>query len=212
DNERAITELLLHSQHTRLPVFRGDIEHIEGVVHLRKLMEGALHDKLTKEAVLEACDEPYYAPLGTPLNTQLFNFQREEERVALVVDEYGDLHGMVTLEDILEQIVGQFTTDPDDLNRDVDRQEDGTYLVDGGASIRELNRTMQWELPTEGPRTVNGLILEHLEAIPQRGTSLRVGGYPIEIMQIAGNAVKTAKIMPMLRRLPAVPDKSKKKY
>ena len=130
----------------------------------------------------------------------------------MVVDEYGDLHGMVTLEDILEQIVGQFTTDPDDLNRDVDRQEDGTYLVDGGASIRELNRTMQWELPTEGPRTVNGLILEHLEAIPQRGTSLRVGGYPIEIMQIAGNAVKTAKIMPMLRRLPAVPDKSKKKY
>ncbi|NKC14483.1 MAG: DUF21 domain-containing protein [Gammaproteobacteria bacterium] len=209
DNERAIAEALLHSQHTRLPIYRGDMENVEGVVHLRKLLESALQGKLTKDAVLDACDDPYYVPRGTPLHTQLVNFQSKEERFALVVDEYGDIDGVVTLEDILEEIVGQFTTDPNDLSHDVHQQEDGSYLIDGSATIRELNRTMQWQLPAQGPRTVNGLILEYMEAIPQRGTSLRIGGYPVEIIQTKDNVVKTAKIMPDLWRPPASEDEGK---
>ena len=123
-----------------------------------------------------------------------------------MVDEYGDIQGLVTLSDILEEIVGEFTTAPDDLSEDVHPQDDGSFLVDGGTSIRELNRTMQWELPVDGPKTINGLILEHLEAMPIQGVSLRVAGYPIEIVQTRDNAVKTARIIPNLRVVPSEPE------
>ena len=122
------------------------------------------------------------------------------------LDEYGDIQGLVTLSDILEEIVGEFTTAPDDLSEDVHPQDDGSFLVDGGTSIRELNRTMQWELPVDGPKTINGLILEHLEAMPIQGVSLRVAGYPIEIVQTRDNAVKTARIIPNLRVVPSEPE------
>ena len=145
-------------------------------------------------------DEPYFVPAGTPLHTQLRNFQLQKERIGLVVNEYGEIEGLVTLEDVLEEIVGEFTTDPAMTSTDVHPQADGTYLIDGAASIRQLNRTMAWELPTEGPRTLNGLLLEHLEAIPESGTSLLIAGYPIEIVQSTGNAVKTARIKPAMRR------------
>jgi Mg2+/Co2+ transporter CorB len=199
DSERSIGDMLLHAQHTRIPVYSGDIDNVRGMLHIRKVIHSLRNDELTHETILAACDEPYFIPSGTPLNTQLFNFQGRSERVGLVVDEYGDIEGLATLEDILEEIVGEFTTAPDDLSEDVHPQDDGSFLVDGSTSIRELNRTMRWELPTEGPRTLNGLILEHLEAIPQTGTSLRVAGYPIEIVQTRDNAVKTAKIIPALR-------------
>ena len=136
---------------------------------------------------------------------QLLNFQRAQERIGLIVDEYGEIEGLATLEDLLEEIVGQFTTDPTAYSSDVHPQADGTYLVDGSANIRALNRAMHWELPTAGPKTMNGLIIEHLGAIPEPGTSLMIEGYPIEIMQTSGNAVRTARIIPSLRKLESEP-------
>ena len=206
DSERTIFEMLMHTQHTRLPVYRGDIDNVIGVLHVRRVIHALRHDDLSEDVIAQACDEPYFVPAGTPLNTQLFNFPRGAQRVGLVVDEYGDIQGLVTLSDILEEIVGEFTTAPDDLSEDVHPQDDGSFLVDGGTSIRELNRTMQWELPVDGPKTINGLILEHLEAMPIQGVSLRVAGYPIEIVQTRDNAVKTARIIPNLRVVPSEPE------
>ena len=156
--------------------------------------------ELTSESLEQVITPPYYIPEGTPLNTQLVNFQKTHQRVGLVVDEYGDVLGLVTLSDLLEEIVGQFTSDPTDSISDVQPREDGSFLVDGSANVRELVRTFGWKLPTHGPRTFNGLIIEQLEDIPEAGTSLLIAGYPVEIMQIQENAVKTARIMPDKRK------------
>ncbi|MDX1434452.1 MAG: HlyC/CorC family transporter [Gammaproteobacteria bacterium] len=206
DDMDEIIEQLVHSQHTKLPLYRGDIDEVLGILHLRKVLEPLEHGELTRESLIENANEPYFVPAGTPLNTQLRNFQRQRQRMGLVVDEYGDVDGLVTLEDLLEEIVGEFTTDPSDHSPDVHPQDDGTYLVDGSANVRELNRSMRWELPTDGPKTINGLVLEYLESIPEPGTSLLIAGYPVEIVQIGGNAVKTARIKPAMRRAPRAED------
>jgi Mg2+/Co2+ transporter CorB len=203
DDLEEIVEQLVHSQHTRLPLFRGDIDNVLGMLHLRKVLAPLEREELSTEWLLENAREPYFVPAGTPLSTQLRNFQRHRHRIGLVVDEYGDIDGLVTLEDLLEEIVGEFTTDPAAHSPDVHPQSDGTFLIDGGANVRELNRSMHWELPTDGPKTLNGLVLEYLESIPEPGTSLLIAGYPVEIVQIASNAVKTARIKPALRRPPA---------
>ncbi|MDX1513506.1 MAG: HlyC/CorC family transporter [Gammaproteobacteria bacterium] len=195
-----IVEQLLNSQHTRLPVYRTDINNVLGVLHLKKILRYVNHGKVEIEDLIENSEEPYFVPAGTPLSTQLRNFQRQNQRMGLVVDEYGDIEGLVTIEDLLEEIVGEFTTDPADQSPDVHPQPDGTYLVDGAANIRDLNRSMQWELPTDGPRTINGLVLEHLETIPEPGTSLLIAGYPVEIVHATSSTVKTARIKPALRR------------
>lgn len=200
DEMDEIVDLMVHSQHTKLPIYRTDIDNVLGVLHLRKVLEPLKHGELSKDSLLEYAGEPYFVPAGTPLDTQLRNFQRQRQRIGLVVDEYGDVDGLVTLDDLLEEIVGEFTTDPADYSPDVHPQDDGTYLVDGGANVRELNRSMRWELPTDGPKTVNGLVLEHLESIPEAGTSLLIAGYPIEIVQVSANAVKTARVKPAMRR------------
>ena len=200
DEMDEIIELLMHSQHTRLPLFRGDVDNVLGVLHLRKALQPLEHRELDKDWLLENASEPYFVPLGTPLNTQLRNFQRQRQRIGLVVDEYGDVDGLVTLDDLLEEIVGEFTTDPADQSPDVHPQDDGTYLIDGGANVRELNRSLRWELPTDGPKTLNGLVLEYLESIPEPGTSLLIARYPVEIVQVSGNAVKTARVKPGMRR------------
>ena len=155
---------------------------------------------LTKDVIRSICRAPYFIPEGTPLNVQLLNFQRERRQIGLVVDEYGDIQGLVTLPDLLEEIVGEFTTDPGEASPDVTPQPDGSYLVDGGTPVRELVRGMNWTLPTDGPKTLNGLIIEYLETIPEPGTSLRLHGYPMEILQTKGNAVKTVRIHPDLYR------------
>ena len=206
DTEDELLEQLLHSQHTLLPVFTGDIDKITGVLHMRRLVHLWETDGLTKDWLMKQTVEPYFIPSGTSLTIQLRNFQREHARIGLVVDEYGDIEGLVTLEDLLEEIVGEFTTDPADHSPDVHPQTDGTFLLDGTANLRELNRTMRWELPTDGPKTLNGLVLEHLESIPEPGTSLRIAGYPVEIVQATNNAVKTARIKPQLRTPPPQPD------
>jgi Mg2+/Co2+ transporter CorB len=199
-NVDEIFNQLSNSQHTRMPVYRNDINNIVGFIHIKNALDLFKQKETTKEQIEQRIREAYFVPESTPLHTQLLNFQREKRRIGVVVDEYGDVMGLVTLEDILEEIVGEFTTDPSTLIREVHRQEDGTYLVDGTAYVRELNRIMHWELPTDGPKTLSGLITEHMESIPEPGTSMMLAGYPIEIVQTKDNIVKTAQINPGFRR------------
>ena len=195
-----IVKQLTESQHTRLPVYEDDIDHVIGMVHLRRAIKLFQQPEVGKEKFRNLIREAYFVPEGVPLNRQLINFQKERRRIGLVVNEYGEILGLITLEDILEEIVGEFTTDPSATSRDIHRQEDGTYLVDGGTSVRELNKVLEWDLPTEGPKTLNGMIIEYLEHIPDPGTSMLLGGYPIEIVQTSQNAVKTVYIDPSLKR------------
>lgn len=193
-----IQKQIAASTHDWLPVYRDDINHVIGLLHLRDLMAVYMEGKaLSKEALQHVLQEPYFIPEGTPLNIQLVNFQRQHKRVALVVDEYGEIHGLVSLEDILEEIVGEFTTNVPSANK-IAPQSDGSYLVDGATTLRELNRITQWEFPVRGPRTLNGLIIEYLEALPHAGTCVRIAGYPIEIMQVKENCVSVARIFPRL--------------
>lgn len=195
-----ITEQLANCQHTRLPLYRESIDDVVGMIHTRKVLRLFNNQELTKESLTQAVKDLYFIPEGTPLNTQLLNFQRHKQRIGMVVNEYGDIQGLVTLEDILEEIVGEFTTSPDTLSPNIHPQSDGSFLVDGSITVRELARVMKWNLPTEGPRTLNGLILEYLEMIPESGTSLLLEGHPIEIVHVANNAVKMVRIFPHYRK------------
>jgi len=192
-----ILEQLTHCQHTRLIVYRENIDNIVGMLHIRHVLRILGRKKDFNLDELEKLTiEPYYLPEGTPLHTQMLKFQKQKRRIGLVVDEYGVLQGMVTLDDILEEIIGEFTTDLQTFNRDIQPHEDGSFFVDGGTTIRDINKQLDWELPTEGPKTINGIILEHLEDIPETGTSLRIHGYTFEITQVVDNAVKKVKIFP----------------
>ncbi|MCW5589875.1 MAG: HlyC/CorC family transporter [Legionellales bacterium] len=189
-----ILDTLLFSQHTRLPIYRNDINNIEGMIHARKLLSLMSHHKLTKETLIENKSDVYFIPENTPLTTQLVNFQREQRRTGLVVDEYGDVLGLVTIEDILEEIVGEFTSDFARTLKEVYQEEDGSYLVDGSISVRKLNRLMNWKLPIKGPKTLSGLIIEYLEFIPRSSMCLKLRNYPIEVVQVKENTIKTARI------------------
>ena len=204
DDWDSILEVLRTTPHTRLPVCEDALDNIVGMLHLKKVAHALARGEITRARLRELAQERegYFVPEGTALNVQLLNFQRDRRRIALVVDEYGDIQGLVTLEDILEEIVGEFTSDPATMNKDVHQESDGSFVVNGGITIRILNRTLGLDLPTEGPRTLNGLILEYLETIPVPGTSLRVGDLSIEIVQTGENSVKTAR----LRRIVAEPE------
>jgi Mg2+/Co2+ transporter CorB len=199
DDWDTILEVLRTTPHTRLPVCVDNLDNIIGILHMKKVAHALAHGDLSKEALADLAREreAYFVPEGTTLNMQLHNFQRDRRRIALVVDEYGDIRGLVTLEDILEEIVGEFTSDPATLHKDIHRDTDGSYVVSGTINVRVLNRTLGWELPVDGPRTLNGLILEALEIIPEAGTGLRLGDLSIEILQVADNAVKTARMKPI---------------
>jgi len=189
-----VTQVIRDSEHTRLPVYRDNIDQVVGLIHLRKLANLSSHAPLDKDAIERLASEPYFVPEGTPLSTQLVQFQKMKQRFAMVVDEYGDIQGIVTLEDILEEIVGEFTTDPASEDEDIVKESASSYLVDGTANIRQINRVMNWSFSTDGPKTLNGLILEHLENIPSPGTCLNIDGYPIEIVSSDDNRVQTARI------------------
>ena len=195
DDWNEIITQLMSCRHTRMPCYSGNLEQIEGVLHLR-ILSRFLHspDDLKVEDLKSLLDEPYYVPLKTDLYVQLLNFQKQRKRIAMVVDEYGEIEGIVTLEDLLEEIIGDFTTDLSTSTRDIYPQDDGSFLVDGSANIREINRAFQFNLPELGPKTINGLILETLEDIPVTGTSFRIGDLAIEIIQTLEKSVKTAKI------------------
>lgn len=194
DDMHEITEVIRASEHTRLPVYRDNIDKVIGILHLRHLANRAIDTTLDKTRLQAMLEEPYFVPEGTPLSTQLVQFQKGRQRFALVVDEYGDIQGLLTLEDILEEIVGEFTTVPSGDDEDIVKESEDTFLVRGTANIREMNRVMNWSLPTDGPKTLNGLILEYLEMIPESGTGLKIEGYPIEILETNGNRVRTARI------------------
>ncbi len=193
DDDAEIQKMIAESQHTRLPVFRDDIDNIVGVLHLRHLAN-VTSAEFSKETLRKLLSEPYFVPEGTPLSIQLVQFQRHRERIAMVVDEYGDIQGIVTLEDILEEIVGEFTTDPSDDENDVVKDGTDTFLVDATANIRELNRSQGWALPTDGPKTLNGLIVELLETIPSSSTCLKISGYPIEIIESDDNRIRSVRV------------------
>jgi Mg2+/Co2+ transporter CorB len=196
DDMSEISEVIKTCDHTRLPVYRDSIDNVVGMLHLRRLAHIAAEPGIDKARLESLVTEPYFVPEGTPLSTQLMQFQKRKERIALVVDEYGDIQGIVTLEDILEEIVGEFTTDPGSEEEDVTQGPEGCYVVSGSANIRDLNRTMDWQFPTEGPKTLNGLIVEYLETIPEAGTGLKLYGYPIEIVETSDNMIKTVRIHP----------------
>jgi Mg2+/Co2+ transporter CorB len=187
---------IVRSRFTRLAVYRGSLENVVGMIHIRMVLNRIREDKLSREALVESMDEPYFIPEGTPLNRQLLNFKRARRRIGFVVDEYGDIMGLVTLDEILEEIVGDFSTEALGKIEDIHPQADGSYLVKGGASIRDLNRKLGWQLPSEGSRTINGLITEYLEDIPEPGTSLRLNGYQVDVMRTRGTAVEVARIRP----------------
>jgi len=188
---------LSQTPHTRLPVYEGELDNLIGLLHMKRVARELLRGTLTRERLIELARgrEAYFVPEGTPLNVQLTHFQRNRRRIAFVVDEYGDIQGLVTLEDILEEIVGEFTTDPATVtHKDVHAERPGVYILNASATIRALNRALNWHLPTGGPKTVNGLLLEHLETIPDSGTMVRVGGYEFEVLQIADNAIRTVRV------------------
>ncbi len=194
DDWNDIVHQITHSQRTRVPVFHDSIDNTVGVLHLRKVLNLFSRDELNMKTLKSLIAPAYFIPAGTSLTRQLLNFQDNRRRSGLVVDEYGSIQGLVTLEDILEEIVGQFTTDSPTRNLGIHQQEDGTYLVDGNTHIRDINRALGWTLPADGPKTLNGLILEHMEIIPQTGTSLMIDGYTIEILRVSNNAVQTARV------------------
>jgi len=189
-------QLITNLSYTRIPIFSGNIDNLVGTAMLRRILPLLLKDQFDADSLVDLTREGYFIPEGTPLTTQLINFRKNKRRIAFVVDEYGDIQGLVTIEDILEEIVGEFTTDPTALHQDFFQDADGSFLIDGSTHIRDINRNLDIELPTKGPRTLNGLILEHMEFIPEAGTSMKINGYPIEIMQVKNNMVKTARIAP----------------
>ncbi len=194
DDIDTILRQIYNSRHTWLPVFKDDINHISGLLHLRKVIGILTKKEINKADLMQATQEPYFIPESTPLNTQLMNFQRQKRRIGLVVDEYGDIKGIATLEDILEEIVGEFTTDASSINKDIHPQPDGSYIIDGSANIRDINKALTWSLPTSGPKTLNGLIIESLESIPNANVAFKINEYYIETLQIKNNIVKTAKV------------------
>ena len=196
----AILEKIANSQHTRLPVHQGEQEEMIGILHLRKIMSqlrahGA-DETLDKAALMEAISDPYFIPSGTPLYTQIQQFQENKQRVALVVDEYGEFKGLITLEDILEEMIGDFTTQSPSRLGGFKQETDGSWLVDGSSTLRELNKKLHLEFPLDGPRTLNGLIIEHFEDIPESNTSFKVGKHVLEIVQTQDRIVKSVKIFP----------------
>jgi Mg2+/Co2+ transporter CorB len=199
DDWDTILDSLRSTPHTRLPVCQGNLDNIVGILHMKKVAHALARGDFDRDHLLALAREreAYFVPEATTLDVQLLNFKRDRRRIGLVVDEYGDIQGLVTLEDILEEIVGEFTSAPATLHKDVHRDPDGSYVVNGAINARVLNRTLGWNLPTDGPRTLNGLIVEYLETLPQAGTVLRLGGLTIEILQTIDNSVKTARIRPI---------------
>jgi len=197
ENWEDILAQLRQTPHTRLPVYEGELDNLIGLLHMKRVANELVRGTLTRERLIEIAKsrEPYFVPEGTALSVQLGYFQRNRRRFAFVVNEYGDIEGLVTLEDILEEIVGEFTTDPATVtHKDVHAEHPGVFIVNASATIRALNRALGWQLPTGGPKTVNGLLLEHLETIPDTGTMLRVGNYEFEVLQIGDNAIRTVRV------------------
>lgn len=198
DDWKSIVRQLSHSAHGRIVLYRDNIDEVVGMLRVREAYR-LMMDKndFSKENLLRAADEVYFIPEGTPLNIQLLKFQRNKERIGLIVDEYGDIQGLITVEDILEEIVGEFTTSiAPTLAEEITAQSDGSLMIEGSANIRDLNKSLNWKLPTDGPRTLNGLILEHLEFIPDNKVSIMIANHKMEIVEVSDNMIKLIKVLP----------------
>ncbi|EKD8802299.1 DUF21 domain-containing protein [Vibrio vulnificus] len=202
DDWKSIVRQLAHSPHGRIVLYRDKVDEAVGMLRLREAYRLMLEkNEFNKETLLRAADEVYFIPESTPLNVQLLKFQRNKQRIGLIVDEYGDIIGLVTLEDILEEIVGEFTTSiAPSFSDDITPQSDGSFLIEGSTNIRDINKGLKWKLPTDGPRTLNGLILEHLEHIPENHLSIKIEGHVMEIVQLEGNRIKSVKVFPKRKR------------
>lgn len=190
-----IIRQLTQCNHTRIPIYRGTIDDVVGMLHVRQAMLLLVNQTMNRENFMHVLEEPYFIPETTPLNVQLANFQKLKRRIGLVVDEYGDLQGLATLEDILEEVIGEFTTDFAG-DKSVVKSKDGSYLVEATITVRELNRSMNWHLPSRGPKTLSGLIIEQLEMIPSHPVCLKIDNYLVEVIKIQGNMVQIARIIP----------------
>ena len=189
-----LIEQLRQTQRTRLPVFHNDINQVEAILNTRHIQHMLPDASLTKEALLAVCHEPYFIPESTPLQVQLLNFHKQQRRLGVVVDEYGEVLGIVTLEDILEEIVSEFEDEQNVNNPLIDALPDGRYVVDGAVSIRELNKCLGWHLPCDGPKTLNGLVTEALETIPETMVCVKIGRYRLEILETEENRVSRVLI------------------
>ncbi|WP_445370620.1 HlyC/CorC family transporter [Methylomonas sp. HW2-6] len=196
DLEESIEDIIRQLQaspHTRLPVYKKNIDRVIGFLHIRTALSRISHADLDKQSIVNSLAKPFFIPASTSIHKQMQIFKAEKLRIGLVVDEYGDVLGLVTLDDLLQEIVGELAIEEPDIKA----QKDGSYLVDAGVSIRELNRVTQWDLPTEGPKTLNGLIIEYMETIPEPGTSIKLHGHVIEIVKRDDNAIKSVKFKPV---------------
>ncbi|MGF1747223.1 HlyC/CorC family transporter [Vibrio cionasavignyae] len=198
DDWKSIVRQLTHSPHGRVVLYRDQIDEVVGMLRLRESYRLMLEkNEFTKETLLRSADEVYFIPEGTPLNVQMLKFQRNKQRIGLIVDEYGDINGLVTLEDILEEIIGEFTTSiAPTLAEEISPQGDGSFLIEGSANIRDINKGLKWSLPTDGPRTLNGLMLEYLEDIPESHLSVEVADHLMEIVELEENRIKMVKVFP----------------
>lgn len=197
DNIETIINVIQNTEYTRIPVYEEDIDNILGVLHQRDVVKLSKGDsaKITHDAIKNLASKPYFIPESTPLSTQLLNFQKEKQRVAIVVDEYGDVMGLATLVDLLEQIVGDFATDEAEYNnQEITRLPEDWYLIDASASIRDINRNLGWELPTNGPKTLNGIIIEFFENIPDARVSFEIENYRFEIREIGETRIEKALV------------------
>jgi magnesium and cobalt exporter, CNNM family len=193
DSDQDILLQIQSSTHTRLPVWRDDINNIVGMLHMRNISRVIHQDGLDRAALEREMDKPYFIPEITPLHTQLLNFQKKKMPLAVVVDEYGEVMGLVALEDILEEIVGEFTSNMAEMTESIFLQRDGSYIIDGTANVRDINKSLDWTLPTDGPKTLSGLMLEHLESFPDAYAGLVIGEYRLEILALEGNVVQSVR-------------------
>ncbi len=193
DDDATLLNAIQNSEYTRLPVFNEDINNVTGMLHMRRASRFINADGLNRQQMLEALEKPYFVPESTPLHTQLLNFQSHKLRIGVVVDEYGEVMGLVTLEDILEEIVGEFTSNLAETVDDVFPRSDGSFIINGSATVRDVNKSLQWSLPTEGPKTLNGLLLEYLEGFPDGSAGVRIDDYCLEILELQDNVIKSVR-------------------
>jgi Mg2+/Co2+ transporter CorB len=200
DSDEEILRVVQNSSHTRLPVWQDDINNIIGVMHMRNVSRILAKEGLDRAALQKEMEQTYFIPEGTPLHTQLLNFQQKKHRLAVVVDEYGEVMGLVALEDILEEIVGEFTSNLAEAVDNIYPQRDGSFIISGTATVREVNKSLQWDLPTNGPKTLSGLILEYLESFPDGNVGLTIGNYQLEVLELHSNVVQAARGRPVAPR------------
>ncbi len=196
DNIDDIMQTIMNCHHTRLPVYQGNLDNVVGILHMRNISKLIDTETVNKNEIMQLTRASYFVPETTTLHTQLINFQKKKRRIAMVVDEYGDVQGIVTLEDILEEIVGKFTTNMAEESDDIHPQDDGSFLIDGSANIREINRALDWQLPTDGAKTLNGLLTDILESIPENSVAIELPLYRAEVLQVKDNMIKNVRIWP----------------